>query len=52
MTAPPTLQRTKLFQRHRALFAKMVPYAGWEMPVQYPSGILAEHRAVRDGAGI
>ena len=52
MTAPPTLQRTKLFQRHRALFAKMVPYAGWEMPVQYPSGILAEHHAVRSGAGI
>jgi aminomethyltransferase len=52
MTAPPVLQRTKLFQRHRALFAKMVPYAGWEMPVQYPSGILAEHHAVRSGAGL
>ena len=52
MTAPATLQRTRLFQRHRALFAKMVPYAGWEMPVQYPTGILAEHHAVRTGAGI
>ena len=52
MTAPPTLQRTTLFQRHRALGAKMVPFAGWEMPVQYPTGILAEHHAVRSGAGI
>ena len=30
----------------------MVPFAGWEMPVQYPTGILAEHHAVRTGAGI
>jgi aminomethyltransferase len=30
----------------------MVPFAGWEMPVQYAGGILAEHRAVREGAGI
>ncbi len=30
----------------------MVPFAGWEMPVQYPAGILAEHRAVRTGAGL
>jgi aminomethyltransferase len=52
MTAPATLQRTALFDRHRALGAKMVPFAGWEMPVQYPSGILAEHHAVRSGAGI
>ncbi len=52
MTAPPTLQRTRLFQRHRALFAKLVPFAGWEMPVQYPTGILAEHHAVRSGVGI
>jgi len=52
VTAPPTLRRTSLFERHRALGAKMVPFAGWEMPVQYPTGILAEHRAVRDGVGI
>ena len=38
--------------RHKALGAKMVPFAGWEMPVQYPTGILAEHHAVRTGAGI
>ena len=30
----------------------MVPFAGWEMPVQYPTGILAEHHAVRTGAGV
>ncbi len=52
MTAPATLQRTALYDRHRALGAKMVPFAGWEMPVQYPTGILAEHHAVRTGVGI
>jgi aminomethyltransferase len=52
VTATPTLQRTALFDRHKALGAKMVPFAGWEMPVQYPTGILAEHHAVRSGAGI
>jgi aminomethyltransferase len=46
------LRRTPLFDTHRALGAKMVPFAGWEMPVQYPAGILAEHRAVREGAGL
>ncbi len=52
MTATPTLRRTALFDSHRSLGAKMVPFAGWEMPVQYPSGILAEHHAVRTGAGV
>ncbi len=52
MTTPTTLQRTPLFDVHRALGAKMVPFAGWEMPVQYPAGILAEHKAVREGVGI
>src|SRR5437867_8082080 len=52
MTATPTLKRTALFDAHKALGAKMVPFAGWEMPVQYPTGILAEHHAVRSGAGI
>jgi aminomethyltransferase len=47
-----TLLRTPLYETHCALGAKMVPFAGWEMPVQYPSGILAEHRAVREAAGI
>jgi aminomethyltransferase len=52
MTTPTTLQRTPLFDVHRALGARMVPFAGWEMPVQYPAGILAEHRAVREDVGI
>ncbi len=52
MTATPALHRTALFDRHKALGAKLVPFAGWELPVQYPTGILAEHRAVRGGAGI
>ena len=52
MTATPTLKRTSLYDAHKALGAKMVPFAGWEMPVQYASGILAEHHAVRTGAGI
>jgi glycine cleavage system T protein (aminomethyltransferase) len=46
------LRRTPLFDVHRALGAKLVPFAGWEMPVQYPTGILAEHKAVREGAGL
>ena len=52
MTATPTLHRTSLYDRHKALGAKMVPFAGWEMPVQYPAGILAEHHAVRSGVGL
>ncbi len=46
-----TLRRTPLFERHAALGARIVPFAGWEMPVQY-EGIAAEHRAVRTGAGV
>ena len=52
MTATTELKRTALYDAHRTLGAKMVPFAGWEMPVQYPSGILAEHHAVRTGAGV
>ncbi|MBI2298981.1 MAG: glycine cleavage system aminomethyltransferase GcvT [Armatimonadetes bacterium] len=44
------LRRTPLYDRHVALGARMVPFGGWEMPVQY-EGILAEHRAARAGAG-
>jgi aminomethyltransferase len=47
-----TLKRTPLFDIHVALGGKMVPFAGWEMPVQYSSGILAEHKAVRSHAGL
>lgn len=46
-----SLKRTPLFDAHVALGAKMVPFAGWEMPVQY-EGILSEHIAVRNGAGL
>ena len=47
-----TLKRTALFEAHRQAGAKLVPFAGWEMPVQYPDGIRAEHVAVRTSAGI
>jgi aminomethyltransferase len=46
-----TLQRTPLHDRHVALGARMVPFAGWEMPVQYV-GVIEEHRAVRTDAGV
>jgi aminomethyltransferase len=46
-----TLQRTPLHDRHVALGARMVPFAGWEMPVQY-EGVIEEHRAVRTDAGV
>lgn len=46
------LKRTPLYSEHVALGAKLVPFAGYEMPVQYPSGIRAEHLAVRDSAGL
>jgi glycine cleavage system T protein (aminomethyltransferase) len=46
------LKQTPLAELHRALGGKMVPFAGWEMPVQYPTGILAEHQAVRNGVGV
>jgi aminomethyltransferase len=61
-TAPPptyydsrapvqTLRRTPLHERHAALGARLVPFVGWEMPVQY-SSIAAEHQAVRTAAGV
>ena len=46
-----TLRRTPLFDRHVALGARLVPFAGWEMPVQY-EGVIPEHREVRTGAGV
>jgi aminomethyltransferase len=45
------MRPTALIDRHRALGARIVEYAGWEMPVQY-RGILEEHRAVRERAGV
>lgn len=51
-TTPRQLERTPLHEAHLALGAKMAPFAGFDMPVQYASGITAEHNAVRNGAGI
>jgi aminomethyltransferase len=53
MTESPAapLKKTSLYATHVALGARMVPYAGWEMPVEY-SGISAEHLAVRSAAGL
>ena len=47
----PELRRTPLYDRHVAAGAKLVPFAGWEMPVQY-AGVREEHEAVRGRAGI
>lgn len=47
-----TLKRTPLYDRHVAAGARLVEFAGFEMPVQYPAGIRAEHMAVRERCGI
>ncbi|MEX1157233.1 MAG: glycine cleavage system aminomethyltransferase GcvT, partial [Chloroflexota bacterium] len=49
--APPALRRTPLHDSHLALGARMVPFAGYEMPVQYGS-IIDEHRTVRSAVGL
>jgi aminomethyltransferase len=46
-----TLRRTPLYEKHVEAGARLVPFAGWEMPVQY-EGVIAEHRAVRTDAGV
>jgi aminomethyltransferase len=46
----PSLQRTPLHALHVSLGGKMVPFAGYEMPVSYPAGIVAEHRHCREAA--
>ena len=46
------LQHTPLYELHLELGAKMVPFAGYAMPVSYPAGILAEHRHCRDSAAL
>lgn len=48
---PSNLQRTSLYETYRKLGARMVPFAGWEMPVQYTS-IVEEHLATRQAAGL
>src|SRR2546423_6662658 len=56
MSAAPAsdqpLRRTPLYDQHVALGAKMVPFAGYAMPVQYPLGILKEHLHTRAQAGL
>jgi aminomethyltransferase len=47
-----TLKRTPLYALHKELGARLVPFAGYEMPVQYPTGILAEHAHTRSAAGL
>src|SRR6266851_3025745 len=53
MAAPSSeaLRRPPLFERHRAAGAKLVEFAGWEMPVQYV-GVREEHLAVRESCGV
>jgi aminomethyltransferase len=51
MPDTPALRRTSLFECHQRLGARLVPFAGWEMPVQY-TGIVDEHQAVRSAAGL
>ena len=50
-SSPAALKKTPLHGRHQALTARMVPYAGWEMPVEY-AGITDEHLAVRTRVGL
>jgi aminomethyltransferase len=50
-SAAETLRRTPLFDRHAAAGGRLVPFAGWEMPVQY-EGVRQEHVAVRSRAGV
>ncbi len=50
MTETGNLKRTSLFERHEAIGAKLVEFGGWEMPLAYAEGTVAEHRACRHGA--
>ncbi|MGH7029043.1 MAG: glycine cleavage system aminomethyltransferase GcvT, partial [Stellaceae bacterium] len=50
--AAPPLKRTPLYNLHQSLGARMAPFAGYEMPVRYPAGILAEHLHTRGRAGL
>ena len=45
-------QKTPLYDRHVALGGKIVPFAGYLLPVQYPTGVIREHMAVREAAGL
>ena len=52
MSAPESLKRTSLFNLHTTNGGKMVPFAGYEMPVQYPLGVKGEHLHTREKAGL
>ncbi len=51
-TSAQTLLRTPLHELHLELGARMVPFAGYSMPVQYPAGVMAEHQHTRNAAGL
>ena len=46
------IQKTALYNYHKSLGAKFVPFAGYQMPVQYTSGIVEEHKLTRSNAGL
>ena len=50
--SPENLRHTPLHALHVELGARMVPFAGYHMPVQYPSGLMAEHHHTRNAAGL
>ena len=52
MNNPESLSRTALYPLHVEAGAKIVPFAGYEMPVQYPAGIIKEHHHTRQKAGL
>jgi aminomethyltransferase len=53
VSAPPMEKRkTPLWNAHRQLGARLIDFGGWEMPVQYPAGMIKEHRAVREAVGL
>ena len=51
-TTYAALKRTPFYDIHKSLNAKIVPFAGYEMPVSYPQGITVEHKAVREACGL
>jgi aminomethyltransferase len=50
--ATVSLKRTAFYDKHVSLGAKIVPFAGYEMPIQYPNGIIHEHKKVRNTVGV
>ena len=46
------LKRTPLYETHIKYGGRMVPFAGWEIPIQYAKGVIAEHMAIRTGCGM